>query len=82
MKCISCRQRFKGDTFDPCPNCRSYLTEEDFSLTDIESLHEDRPNMVCLDCGHRFSGDIFQSCPQCLSPDTEEIDDETDNEYW
>lgn len=29
MKCTACGHRFVGDAFDPCPNCESFLTEEE-----------------------------------------------------
>lgn len=30
MKCLSCGHRFVGNTFDSCPKCESFLTEEAF----------------------------------------------------
>lgn len=74
MKCTSCGYRFKAETFDPCPKCGSYLTEERFLINEDEENGEERANMKCLNCGHQFSGDIFDDCPECFSSDTEELE--------
>lgn len=73
MRCFSCGHRFKGDAFDPCPKCGSYVTEERFFVDEDEKEDGQRVNMKCRRCGHRFSGDIFDVCPECFSPDIEEL---------
>lgn len=73
MKCSSCGHLFHGESFDPCPKCGNYLTEEIFFTDEDEENGEEKANMKCLNCGHQFSGDIFDDCPKCFSSDIEEL---------
>ena len=66
MKCHSCGHRFAGESYESCPECYSFNTEE--VVAGIDSEEE---NMKCLDCGHTFAGEMYDRCPECFSSDAE-----------
>ena len=69
MKCQSCGHRFAGESYESCPECYSFNTDE--VIADIDSEKE---YMRCLDCGHTFAGETYDSCTECYSTDTEELE--------